>query len=224
MSGTVSALVVQKKNKNRVNVYLDGKFAFGLAAIEAIKLRRGQVLTDEDIAQLKSRDDVEKAYERALKFLEYRPRSIEETRRYLDGKDYPPEIIEQIIERLSNAGLLDDRAFVQFWLENRATFRPRSARALRHELRQKGISNELIAEMLEEEHDENNAAYAAAISKARRWRGLDAASFRQKLGGFLARRGFSYEVVRETTARVWQELDEPDSPDILDKHERLEVE
>ena len=211
MGGTISALVVQKKNKERVNVYLDGKFAFGLAAIEAIKLRRGQVLSDKDIAELESRDDAEKARQRALKFLEYRPRSVDEVRRYLEGKGYPLEIVEQTIERLTQAGLLDDRAFARFWLDNRAAFRPRSGRALRYELRQKGLSTDIIAEILDENHDESEAAYRAALSQARRWRGLDAASFCFKLSNFLARRGFSYEIARTVTARVWQEMGAPGS-------------
>jgi regulatory protein len=206
MGGTISALIVQKKNKHRVNVYLDGKFAFGLAAIEAIKLRRGQALSDEDIAALKARDDIEKARQQAAGFLEYRPRSEEEVRRYLSGKGYPSETIEPVIARLTDVGLLDDRAFVRFWLDNRSEFRPRGARALRQELYQKGVPDDIIAEVLEEEHDEEEAAYRAAVAGARRWRELDAPSFREKVATFLIRRGFSYEVAREATARVWQEI------------------
>jgi regulatory protein len=75
MSGTITALVAQKKNPDRVNVYLDGRFAFGLAAIEAVRLRRGQTLTDADVERLQAADDVEKAREKALRFLGNRPRS-----------------------------------------------------------------------------------------------------------------------------------------------------
>lgn len=208
MGGTISALRVQKKNKNRVNVYLDGRFAFGLAAGEAVKLRRGQVLSDEAIAALQARDDVEQARQQALSFLEYRPRSVEEMRQHLDGKGHPPEAVSEVIARLTEAGLLDDRAFARFWLENRAEFRPRSARALRLELRRKGVPAEIVAEVLGEEHDEDEAAYQAVLSAARRWRGLDAASFRRKAEGFLIRRGFSYQVAHEATARAWQAMDE----------------
>jgi regulatory protein len=75
MAGTITALRFQKRNKNRVNVYLDGQFAFGLVAIEAARLRVGQTLSDNDVARLQMRDEVERAYERALNFLSYRPRS-----------------------------------------------------------------------------------------------------------------------------------------------------
>ncbi len=216
MGGTITALVAQKKNKDRVNVYLDGQFAFGLAAIEAIKLRRGQALSDDDIAALQNRDELEVARQQALGFLEYRPRSEAEVRRYLESKGYPPETVEPVLARLTGAGLLDDRAFGRFWLENRAAFRPRSARALRQELRQKGVAGEVIDELLDEQHDESQAAYQAALSSARKWRGLDAFSFRKKLHSLLVRRGFSYEVVREVTERIWQEL-EPDQSDSFDE-------
>ena len=68
MAGTITALVAQRKNKDRVNVYLDGEFAFGLALIEALKLKRGQVLSDADIERLRGADDIEKAHEKALRF------------------------------------------------------------------------------------------------------------------------------------------------------------
>jgi hypothetical protein len=69
MAGTITALKLQKKNKERVNVYLDGRYAFSLAAIEAAKLKRGQLLSDQEIEGLLGRDSFQKAYGRALRFL-----------------------------------------------------------------------------------------------------------------------------------------------------------
>ena len=89
MAGTITALRYQKRNKNRVNVYLDDQFAFGLAAIEAARLHVGQTLTDDDVVRLRRRDDVERAYERALDFLSYRPRSEAEVCRNLRRKEQP---------------------------------------------------------------------------------------------------------------------------------------
>jgi regulatory protein len=207
MAKTISALRVQKKNKARVNVYLDGEFAFGLATVEAIRLRRGQVLSEAEIAALQARDEVATAHQRALNLLARRPRSQAEIQRYLSSKGYQRETIEQVCARLTHAGLLDDRAFARFWLDNRAHFRPRGARALRQELRQKGVPADVIEELLNTEHDEDQAAERAAWSAARRWQALDAQTFHKKLASFLIRRGFSYEIARQTTARVWRQLD-----------------
>jgi len=130
MAGKITALRFQKRNKDRVNVYIDGQFAFGLAAIEAARLQVGQTLSDDDVARLRVRDEVERAYERALNFLSYRPRSEAEVRRNLYKKDVEDEVVEVVVERLTRAGLVDDREFARYWVENRLQFNPRGARAL----------------------------------------------------------------------------------------------
>ncbi len=205
MAGKITALRVQKKNKNRVNVYVDGQFAFGLAAIEAAKLHRGQYLTDEDIVRLREQDTRETAYEQALDFLSYRPRSEAEIRRYLYKKQVPPAIQEAVIARLKRVGLLDDYAFARYWVENREQFKPRGRYALRSELRQKGLSDEAIAAALEN-LDEEASAYRAAQQRVRRWSHLEYQPFRQKLGAYLRRRGFAFETVEAVVTRVWNEL------------------
>jgi len=213
MSGTITALVAQKRHKDRVNVYLDGKFAFALAAIEAVKLRRGQVLSDEDVARLRALDDAEKAHERALHFLSFRPRSEAEVRRNLDDAGYTPETVDAAIGRLQRAGLLDDRAFAQYWLENRGQFNPRSSRALKAELRRKGVDPEAIDGALQAAaHDDDEAAYRAALPRARRLGHLEAREFAQKLGAYLARRGFNYDAASEAVRRAWKEV-RPNAPD-----------
>ena len=206
MSGVITALKVQQKNKDRVNVYIDGRFAFGLAAIEAARLRRDQQLSDEEIVALQDRDEAHKAHESALRYLDYRPRSIDEIRRHLKGKGFEPDVIDEVVERLADVGLLDDRAFARYWLENRADFRPRGERALRQELRLKGVSDDVIAEALSEGHSEDEAAYRAAVAQARQVRTADPVEFRRKMEAHLVRRGFSYDAARDATARVWREL------------------
>lgn len=211
MAGTITSLVVQKRNKDRVNVYIDGEYAFGLAMIEAIKLRKGQVLNADEIARLKSLDEVETAHERALNYLSFRPRSAAEVRRNLREKEVPDSVIEQVIERLERTGLVDDTAFARFWVENREMSKPRSERGLRFELRQKGVADDAINAALTE-INEDDSAYRAALERARRIPRTDKQVFAKRLGDFLARRGFSYSVVRETVDRLWDELSEGDDP------------
>ena len=111
MAGTITALRFQKRNKDRVNIYLDGQFAFGLAAIEAAHLKVGQTLSDDEIIKLRMRDDIERAYGRALDYLSYRPRSESEVCRRLREKDVADQVVAVVIGRLKRAGLVDDRAF-----------------------------------------------------------------------------------------------------------------
>jgi regulatory protein len=194
MVGKITALRFQKRNKDRVNVYIDGQFAFGLAAIEAARLQVGQTLSDDDVARLRVRDEVERAYERALNFLSYRPRSEAEVRRNLSKKDVEDEVVEVVVERLTRAGLVDDQEFAHYWVENRLQFNPRGARALRHELRGKGIPDAIIAGALAD-LDEEVAARQVAEAGARRLAHLEPRDFRRKLGAYMARRGFSYAVI-----------------------------
>ena len=203
MAGTITALVVQKRNKERVNVYLDGEFAFGLAMIEALKLHKGQKLSDEEITQLQALDEIEKAHERALNYLSYRPRSVDEVRQNL-SKKYPESAVEIVIERLERTGLLNDQAFARFWVENRDQFKPRSERALRYELRQKGVSDADI-DLALETLDESDAARRAAEEQVRRYRQADEGTFRKRLSSFLARRGFSYGIIRDVVDQLWDE-------------------
>jgi regulatory protein len=205
VTGTITALKPQKKNRERVNVYLDGRYTFSLTAIEAATLRRGQFLSDQEIEDLLERDSFQKAYDRALRFLSYRPRSEGEMRRYLQGKRVSPAIEAEVVERLTLAGLLDDQAFASYWVENRESFKPRGRHALRYELRQKGLGEEIIALALED-IDEEDSAYRALINRAGRIAPLDRGAFRKKLGSFLRRRGFSYEAINAALERAWQEM------------------
>jgi regulatory protein len=205
MAGTITALEYQKRNRNRVNVHLDGRFAFGLPAIVAARLARGQSLSDAEIEALKAEDAIETAYARAINYLSYRPRSRAEITTYLRRRGVIESQIEVVTERLERAGLVDDEAFAQFWVENRERFRPRGLHALRYELRHKGISDKVIDRVLAPV-DLSASAYRAAAKKARQMSHLDKATFERKLVDYLARRGFEYEVAREAAGRHWTEL------------------
>lgn len=207
MAGTITALVVQKRNKQRVNVHLDGEFAFGLSVIKAAGLRKGQQLTEADIENLQREDSAEVAYERALNFLAYRPRSEWEVRRKLVNKDreIAEDILDEVIARLERAGLLDDAEFARYWVSNRQEFKPRSKRALSYELQQKGVGRQHIDAAVANV-DESQAALHAAQKRARRLARLERDLFYKRLGDFLARRGFAYDVTREVVDAMWSEV------------------
>jgi regulatory protein len=210
MDGRITALKAQKRNRQRVNVHIDGRFAFGLATIEAMRLQVGQCLSDAEIARLKEQDQVEVAYDRALGFLSYRPRSIAEVHRRLTEKGFDESTIDEVIGRLSRASLLDDEAFARYWIENRDTHKPRGCRALRYELHQKGVADSVTDRLLTH-YDEEDAAYRAGLTQAQklvRPHGYDTVTLRSKLLAFLNRRGFSYSTARDTVDRLLAELAE----------------
>ena len=200
MAHKITALEPQKRSRDRVNIYLDGVFAFGLAAIKATSLRVGDELSEQDIEALKAADQIERAYENALNFLSYRPRSKAELQRYLSRRrELPDTVVETVLTRLCKAGLLDDEAFARFWVENRTKFRPRGRRMLVQELRQKGVPPETIEAALAE-YNEDASAWKVAENHARRLAHLPPDIFKRRLSGRLARRGFSYDLIHEIIA------------------------
>jgi len=207
MPGTITALVAQQKNKERVNVYLDGEFAFGLAAIEAVRLKRGQVLSDADIDRLRSADEAEKAHEKALRYLANRPRSEWEVRQNLKKAGFEAESVDRAVERLKSVALIDDAAFARYWVENRLRFNPRGAAALRQELRRKGIDRAVIDLVLKAvDLPDDAAALQAALARADRYRQATRPEFVQKLGAYLVRRGFDYAAAREAVNEAWRRI------------------
>jgi regulatory protein len=202
--GKVTALKVQKHHPNRVNVYLDNEFSFGLSRITAAWLQVGQQLSKTKIAKLQSDDQREVAYMQALRFLDYRPRSRLEVRRNLEKHAIPSDVISDVFKRLERSGLVNDERFAQDWVENRSEFRPRSRRALAFELHQRGLEDTAIKKALEGLNEEA-LAYQAAIKQSRRLEGLQLRDFSNKLGSYLARRGFSYEVIKQVVIKVWDE-------------------
>jgi regulatory protein len=207
----VTALTAQNRNQERLNVYIDGRYAFSLALEAAAGLRVGQSLSEADMAALQTADTQAKAKSDAQRLLSYRPRSVAEVRQKLVQKGYDDLVIERVIQHLQEVALLDDAAFAAYWVEQRHTFKPRSRLALRAELRQKGVNRQLI-ETAVATIDEHEAARRALAAKIWQWQSLPQDSFWQKAGQYLQRRGFSYEIIKPIVQELWQSVaDEHDT-------------
>jgi Uncharacterized protein conserved in bacteria len=205
MNRRISAVKPQQKNPQRMNIYLDGEYAFGLSRIVAAWLKVGQELSEEKVTSLQAEDTSEIAYQKALHFLGYRPRSSAEVRQNLTKKGISDDLVEQTVTRLQQAGLINDQEFASAWVENRNTFQPRSRSALRMELHRKGLTDDVIQPVLDEQVEEPALVQEAARKYAHRLAGLEWPEFRRKLGGFLARRGFSYDTLTPVVSEIWKE-------------------
>jgi regulatory protein len=202
----ITELRKHKSRERRVNVFVDGKPALDLLAEVALKegLKVGQELSENRLEALANVDNYQRCLNAAIHYLGYRPRSEYEVRQRLLKRGFASEATEKTIAGLKEQGLVDDAAFARFWKENRESFSPRSRRLTGLELRRKGLSSDVIESVLGE-IDESDSAYRAALVKAGRLSLSDYPMFYQRLGEYLRRRGFGYEVIRETIARVWQE-------------------
>jgi regulatory protein len=204
MDRVITAIKVQKRNPQRVNIDLDGEFAFGLSRLVAAWLKPGDQLSEEKVNALIEKDALEVAYQRALDLLNHRPRSEKEVRQRLTEKGFQQEQIDQVVEKLKQTNLVKDESFARMWVESRNEFHPRGRRLLRYELRSKGITESHIDSALEKMPEEEELATKAAAQYARRLAGLDWQTFRNRLSGFLARRGFSYATFAPIVRSLWE--------------------
>ena len=205
----ITALQPQIKDPERVSLFVDDQFLMGVHALIVLQmgLKVGQELTTTQVELLQQEEALQQAVNRALNYLSFRPRSREEVKRYLRKKETPPELIERVMEKLDQLDLTNDRNFTEFWIEARTRANPKGAQAIKHELRQKGVTREVVDEMVDGEGDEERARVAAQ-KKAQLLLGqpgIDFQTFRQRLGPFLQRRGFSYEIIKRITRELWDE-------------------
>ncbi|MEM9773694.1 MAG: RecX family transcriptional regulator [Chloroflexota bacterium] len=207
---TITALTAQKRRKDRVNLFLDGDYAFSLSIVNAAWLRVGQELSPEKIASLKQEDEYERGKEIALRLITNRPRSKKEVLDRMREKDVDEAVRDRVITRMEELDLLDDEAFARYWIDQRARFKPRGIPLLRQELQQKGVDRQIISDLLQE-LDNSAAVMQAAEKKARSLSHYQEDQFRKKLTGFLQRRGFHYEEIRDTVNELWQRVSEADN-------------
>jgi regulatory protein len=207
MERKVTSLKIQKNNPNRVNVYLDGEFSFGLARIVAAWLQIGQTIGEEKIAKLQKQDTEETAFQKSIHFISYRPRSEKEIRQKLSFKGYDENTVEAVINRLCDNGLLGDEEFAKLWIENRTAFRPKSRRNLVVELREKGLADEVIKDAVQNANiDEEALAEKSARYYIQRLYGFEQRKFFQRLNGYLFRKGFSFDIIPPITLKLWTEM------------------
>ena len=201
----ITAIRTGKGQRKRVNVFLDGKFAFSLEAEVAVRerLQVEQELSASQIEALARSDHFHRCFNAAAHYLSYRPRSESELRERLHRRGFD-DSIKAVIAKLKEQGLVDDVAFAQFWKDNRESFSPRSRWLTKLELRRKGVADDIIDQVVDTV-DDNNNAYRAALSKARSLPLSDYQGFRRRLGEYLKRRGFGYGVIKHTVEQLWQE-------------------
>lgn len=139
----------------------------------------------------------------AFRFLSFRPRSLKEVKgrlmQFSIKRGIPPQIGDQVINELTSQGLIDDTEFAKWWIEQRHTFRPKGTRVIRMELLQKGVSREIVEQVLtltvESKNKELELAFSAASKKLSLWHRLPKDEIKIKVGNFLARRGFDWEII-----------------------------
>jgi len=149
-------------------------------------------------------DPLQRCLDSAYRYLSYRPRSEAEIKQCLKRRGFDSEVVEKTIAKLKEQNLIDDAAFAQFWKSNRLSFKPRSKRLIVKELKDKKIALEVIEQVTQDIDDEANA-YKLGSSRMHTLGELNYLDFYRRLSSYLSYRGFSYGVIRQTLARLWEE-------------------
>jgi len=138
------------------------------------------------------------ALEQALRFLQYRPRTIAELTTKLRDKKYPGDEITAVITQLTKLGLVDDVRFAKNYAESRSTIYRRGRHRIALELLQKGLPKDLITLAVAAIDPAEEVASAKSLmqSRERQWRILDPLTRKRRAIGLLQRRGFSATVIR----------------------------
>lgn len=207
MRKVITAIEKQKRLPKRRSLFLDGKFVCGLdeEIVLDLKLKVGQEIDEAEVSQAIFKEEVRKAKDYALNLLTYRPRSCQEIRDKLKGKNYDEEVVEEVIGQLRELNFLDDSQFAHSWAESRLLNKPMGRRLLEQELRQKGIDRGIIEEVSQstfDKHNEEGLALALARKRLKSYLKVDELTRKRRLYSYLGRRGFS----SETISQVLQEL------------------
>lgn len=206
----ITALKIQVRDKNRVNVFVDGKYHFSLdiTQVADLGIAVNKEYTEEQLTELENESQFGKLYTRSLEYVLTRPRSQREMRDYLyrktrdtrtkdDGikKGVSKELTERVFTRLVDKGYLDDEKFAHFWIENRNLRKGISHRKLQAELAAKGVDRSIVDRMLEQgERSDSEEILKIIAKKAKHY------DDEQKLMAYLLRQGFSYDDVKEAMA------------------------
>ena len=227
------------RNENRVNIYVNGKYAFSLDVAQVVDMgvKIGRVISEEELADYKRASEFGKAYQRALEWVLMRPRSVRELKDYLKRREIQGEAKERkkdwerdreiadliargeevdakrlekraertknrvrydfkdlILERLVERGYVDDTKFARYYVENRFVKKGVSHKRLKMELMKKGISQEIIDEVLGERNDEEEILKIIAKKRAK--------YTDDKLVTYLCRQGFSYDLARDLVEKT----------------------
>lgn len=190
-----------QKRQGRFNIFVNNKFSFSVTADNLVKhgLNINQEIGSEKIEKLIKENEYGLVLDKALKFLSFRPRSEKELKDWFKRKEVGDETQKLVLKKLKHLKLLNDEEFAKWWMEQRTQFHPSGMRLVKMELKQKGISDEIINELRAKIQDTSEIELARKVleKKLPRLKNYKGLELKKKLQMILAQRGFSWEVIKE---------------------------
>ncbi len=185
--------------KNRVNVYLDDKFGFGidLENFVILGLKVNQELSEKEVEDIVRKAEFQKTLDKLLRFATFRPRSEKEVNDYFRRKKVHDSLYPDLLKKLKHFNLINDEEFAKWWVKQRL-LKKKSLRSMIYELRFKGVKKEIIDQVLgEEKVDEEKMARDLLEKKSYKWKNLPPREAKLKMSQYLAGKGFGWEVIEK---------------------------
>ena len=198
----ISDIRVQKRNKNRFSIYVDGRYRFSLDehTLGRAGFHIGDEIDEDEISNLSTRDEFFLVRDYGLLLLSYRDRSEQEFRKRLLDRAYNRGVVEEVIDLFKGENLINDRVFAEKWIEHVLGSRPMGAMRVRHELRAKFVDDQVIDEVVGSRLDtekEQRLARFAAEKKMRALKGYPVEKVRTRLLQHLRNRGFQFDIIHD---------------------------
>ncbi|MCR3954993.1 MAG: RecX family transcriptional regulator [Gudongella sp.] len=197
--------ITQQRDPERVNIFIDNQFAFGLFYSTKVDLglKKGMEIDEGLLENIKSRDELQSAKSKAYQYLSFRQRTQKELEDYLVRKEFSRNTVDIVIEQLREAGYVNDLDFARAYIRDKTSHKSFGPYRIRNELAQKGISKESMEQALDEEYHEEiqdlvdlvRSKYSSILAD-RTEKGF------RRIGGFLQRKGHSYETIRKVLDRI----------------------
>ena len=190
----ITDIQIQKNNKTRANVYIDGEFAFGLEMLTVMKLglKIGKEVSEQTLAEAVFDSDKSVALTKAVGYLSRAMKARRQMRDYLTGKGYSPRIISYVLEKLEEYRYVDDEAYAKLYVEQNSA--NKGERRIKQELQLKGVPREIIDSYCVVPSDLSEASAVALADKYMRNKPRDAKTA-QKLQRYLLSRGYGFDTV-----------------------------
>jgi len=204
----ITSIKPQKNNK-RVNIYIDGKFGFGLDLENYMKmnLKVEQDLSVSELNKIVKKAEYQKTLDKILLFASLRPRSKWEFSNWMKRKKVHESLHKKLFDRLKYFDFVDDARFAEWWVGQRIRFKAKSKREIIFELRKKGIKRELIDKVVaDSELDEKKNALISLDKKLYKWKKMEKMEAKQKMSEYLARKGFSWDSINEAVKSIFVKL------------------
>lgn len=208
-SGLITKIEQQKRNKKRYNIYIENEYAFSVHEdiLVSLRLLKGKYIKSQEVKEIMQEEEKKKIERAIFHYLSYRPRTVMEVKRYLLEKGYKDEFIQYKIDEFIQKGYLNDKDFAQQWVTERIQTKKKGFRLLAEELKQKGISPSILEQIMSnmDQEEEWQSCYQLALKKIKNDPNLEDVNVKHKLMQYLARRGFSFDLIQRIYTKIMEE-------------------